>query len=110
MNTEYLVLQICAPGESTVRLFMSCEGRGVSNSRPYLEPCVGSLWHRLHAGRKVDRPPATPNVAARCSLASLVASYPVDAECWGGLPLVFLYVVATLLVNTFVQRVVDTAE
>lgn len=36
--------------------------------------------------------------------------YPVDAECWGGLPLVFSYVVATLLVNTLVQKVVDEAE
>lgn len=34
----------------------------------------------------------------------------MDAECWGGLPLVFSYVVATLLVNTLVQKVVDEAE
>lgn len=41
---------------------------------------------------------------------SPLGSYPVDAECWGGLPLVFSYVVATLLVNTLVQKVVDEAE
>ncbi|CAM9253219.1 unnamed protein product [Ectocarpus sp. 13 AM-2016] len=39
-----------------------------------------------------------------------IDGYPVDAECWGGLPLVFSYVVATLLVNTLVQKVVDQAE
>ncbi|CAM9562612.1 unnamed protein product [Ectocarpus fasciculatus] len=39
-----------------------------------------------------------------------VDGYPVEAECWAGLPLVFSYVVATLLVNTLVQKVVDQAE
>ncbi|CAM9681644.1 unnamed protein product [Scytosiphon promiscuus] len=39
-----------------------------------------------------------------------VDGYPIEAECWGGLPLVFSYVVATLLVNTLVQKVVDQAE
>eukprot|EP00904_Undaria_pinnatifida_P000046 jgi/Undpi1/10041/HiC_scaffold_28.g12495.m1 len=38
-----------------------------------------------------------------------IDGYPIDARCWGGLPLVFLYVVATLLVNTMVQKVVDEA-
>ncbi|CAN0023755.1 unnamed protein product [Ascophyllum nodosum] len=39
-----------------------------------------------------------------------VDGYPTDAQCWGGLPLVIIYVAATLLVNTLVQKVVDVAS